>query len=913
MRAAESVAVADFLDALSGRPSALVFEGDAGIGKTTAWLSAVQQARNRGLRVLTARASATESVLAYASLADLLRDVDAAVFATLPEPQRKGLYGALLLDAPEVANDPRAVAAGFLSVIEALAAESPVVIAIDDLQWLDTSSAGALAFACPRLSAAVGLLCTVRTDPGTGAPPPPVRMPRPDDVRRIVLQPFSVGALHTILAHRLGRTYSRPMMVRIHELAGGNPLYALELARSLGDSAALSDVPLSGTLAEVVRRRIGALEADVHEVLLAAACVARPTVELLARACGRALDDIAAILESAEAKGIVGLDGHHVRFTHPLLGRAVYTGAASSRRRATHRRLAEIVGEPELRARHLALGAVTGDPATLAALDEAAESARMRGAPAAAAELIDLAIGLGGDTPHRRIMSARHHFNAGDPARAQALLEHAMAELRPGPLRAEAASLLGYVRLLDDSFPDAADLLHHALPEAADHPEALVAMLVTLAFAMFNAGHIDAARQRADEAVRNAQKLGDPPLLSQALSMRAMVAFLQGEGVDEAAISRALALEDHRANIPMALRPSAHHAVLRSMLGQLDEARDALTTLRKRCVEHGDEGDLMFVAYHAALNEIWRGNFSDAALLVEDSVELAHQLGGDVSLSVAFTNRALLAAYLGRVQEARAAAAAAQAACLRCGSDRLGEWPTNALGFLEVSLGDYDAALEVLDPMLVKLRTAPDACEIIAASFVPDAVEALVNVGQPGAAEPLVAALERNGRRLDRPWMLATGGRCRAMVSAACGDVVGAVDAAQQAMAEHQRLPMPFERARTQLLLGQLQRRQWLKDPAAATLRAALQTFERLGTPLWADRVRAELGRANVGPHRSAVLTPSEQRVAELAANGMTNRTIAMAMFISPKTVEANLSRVYAKLGIHSRAELGRYMGQAGK
>ncbi|MGE2712701.1 helix-turn-helix transcriptional regulator [Mycolicibacterium litorale] len=912
LRAAESSAVAEFLDALRARPSALMFEGDAGIGKTTVWSSAVQQARRRGLRVLTARASATESVLAYASLADLLRDVDVSVFATLPAPQRRGLYGALLLDAPEIAGDPRAVAAGFLSVIETLAVESPVVIAIDDLQWLDSSSAAALGFACPRLSGAVGLLCTVRTDSAGGGQGPPVRMPGPGDMRRIPLQPFSVGALHTILAQRLGRTYPRPMMVRIHELADGNPLYALELARSLGDSATLSDVPLSGTLAEVVGKRVGALDTDVHQVLLAAACVARPTVELLARTCDRAVDDTTRILEVAEAKGIVGLDGHHVRFTHPLLSRAVYTGVASARRRATHRRLAGIVDEPELKARHLALGAVTGDPATLAALDEAAHTARMRGAPAAAGELVDLAIGLGGDTPDRRIMSARHHFNAGDPARAQALLERAMADLGPGVMRAEAASLLGYVRLLDDSFPEAADLLQHAVPEAAGHPEVLVPMLVTLAFAMFNAGHVDAARQRADEAVLHAEKLGVAALLSQALSMRAMVTFLQGQGVDEAGLHRALELEDPLANIPMALRPSAHHAVLRSVLGELDQAHEGLTALRKRCIEHGDEGDLMFVAYHAALTEIWRGEYSDAALVIEDSVELALQLGGDVSLSVALTNRALLAAYLGREEEARTAAASAQAASLRCGSDRLGEWPVTALGFLEVSLGNYDAALRVLQPMLVKLAAAPDACEIIAASFVPDAVEAMVNSGRTESAEPLVAALERNGRRLDRPWMLAIGGRCRALVAAARGDVPAAVDAAQRAMVEHERLPMPFERARTQLLLGQLQRRQRLKDSAAATLRGALHTFERLGTPLWADRVRAELGRANVGPRRAAVLTPSEQRVAELAASGLTNRNIAMAMFISPKTVEANLSRVYAKLGIRSRAQLGRYVGQAG-
>jgi DNA-binding NarL/FixJ family response regulator len=125
-------------------------------------------------------------------------------------------------------------------------------------------------------------------------------------------------------------------------------------------------------------------------------------------------------------------------------------------------------------------------------------------------------------------------------------------------------------------------------------------------------------------------------------------------------------------------------------------------------------------------------------------------------------------------------------------------------------------------------------------------------------------------------------------------------------MEDHDRLPMPFERARTQLLLGQLQRRQRKKEGARATLREALRAFEALGTPLWADRARTELARTNVAPGRDQMLTPSERRVAELAALGMTNRDVAAALFISPKTVEANVARIYRKLGIRTRAELGR-------
>jgi DNA-binding CsgD family transcriptional regulator len=191
---------------------------------------------------------------------------------------------------------------------------------------------------------------------------------------------------------------------------------------------------------------------------------------------------------------------------------------------------------------------------------------------------------------------------------------------------------------------------------------------------------------------------------------------------------------------------------------------------------------------------------------------------------------------------------------------------------------------------------------------VPDAVESLIALGRLADAEPLVSVLERNGTRLDRAWMLAVGARCRAMLLAAHGEIEAAYRAAQAAMIHHDRLPMPFERARTQLLVGQLQRRQRKREAGSATLREALATFEDLGTPLWAERARAELKRAS-GIRTRAELTASEQRVAELAATGITTREMAAALFISPKTVEANLSRIYRKLNIRSRAELGQIMG----
>jgi ATP/maltotriose-dependent transcriptional regulator MalT len=272
--------------------------------------------------------------------------------------------------------------------------------------------------------------------------------------------------------------------------------------------------------------------------------------------------------------------------------------------------------------------------------------------------------------------------------------------------------------------------------------------------------------------------------------------------------------------------------------------------------------------------------------------------------------RAEVAAYSGDAAAARRAVDEALDIARRTGTFRLAERVLATLAFLEVSLGNYDAALTALRPVLTRFDAASTPTELPSAVYLPDAIEALIQLDRHTEAEPLIAALEQNGSRLDRAWMRAVGARSRAMLLAARGDLDGAHRAAQTAMAAHQELPMPFERARTLLLVGQLERRLRKKESASASLQESLDTFERLPVPLWAERARAELARANVGPRQNGQLTPSEQRVAELAASGMKNRDVATALFISPKTVEANLARIYRKLGIKSRAELGRHIGR---
>lgn len=908
-RAAELAAVADLLTAARSDPAALFLEGEPGIGKTTVWSAALASAREGGFRVLTTRPTAAESVLAYASLADLLSGVDVETWADLPEPQRLAVDRVLLRASPaDVATDSRAVAAGFLSVVTRLAAESPVLLAVDDLQWLDSSSHAALTFIVRRLVGPVAVLGTVRLDPGGVVAAARMQLDGIANATRMRLSPLDLEGIREVVATGLNRTIGRPTLVRIHQIADGNPFYALELARALTDDQCGVEMPLTTTLSDLVQARLGNLDAETRAALLAAASVSSPTVDLVAQTVRTDPERVAQLLESPRVNGIVSIHGAAVRFAHPLLAWGVYTEADPADRRTVHRRLSSILDEPELRARHLAKAATGPDHRTLQALDEAAELARLRGAPAAAAELIELAIALGADTPQRRILLATYQFTAGDSTSARAHLDEVLAQSTPGRIRAEALTQLAVLSLSDGSWTAGAELLVRALGEAEGDQEQRARILIPLSLAELNGGRLEQSARAIADATSDATALGHPQMMGQALSMQVIAGFLLGNGVDDEARSRALALEQHNPPPWVQLRPTVHAASLLAWTGDLDAARQRFMAVRQDLIERGQESELMFVAFLSMLTEVWRADFVTARSVTDDAVERAMHVDGGLPLGVALMLAATVDAYVGREHDARRHVAKATDAIRQSGSSYLMNWLAYAEGFLELSVGNYEAVLEILKPALAKVMNNPRGTEIFVAGFLPDAIEAMVHTGRLDDAEVIIDILERNGSRLDRAWMLAVGGRCRAMLLAARGDLDAASNAVDRALAEHQRLPMPFERARTLFTKGQIQRRQRSKDAAAATLGEALTVFEELGTPLWADRARVELGRAKSVAGTGTELTVSERRVAELLASGLTRREVAAQLFISPKTVEATLARVYRKLDIHSRAELGRHM-----
>ncbi|UUO02906.1 AAA family ATPase [Mycolicibacterium novocastrense] len=910
-RAVEEAAVAAFLASARETPSALVIEGEAGIGKTTLWLTAASEAREQGFRVLSARAGQVESVLAFAALADLLRDIDLDTLAALPGLQRLALDRVLLRagsDGP--ATDQRVVGAGFLSVLDRLVAESPLLIAVDDAQWLDTSSQTALAYAVRRVTGPVGVLLTERCGPETVTRASWIQLSRPDTIERIRLLPLTLGGLHRIIAQRLGRSFPRPTMIRIAEISGGNPFYALEIARAIDDLSPTILPLLPTSLTDLTRVRLGRLSEEVRRMLLTAASATTPTVDLLARATDATTERVVELLEDAEAAGIVNIDGNRVLLSHPLLASEIYSAASPAQRRSVHRVLASVESEPELQARHLALATTTYDENTLKALDAAAEAARARGAPAAAAELVDLAIRLGGDTPVRRIRSASHHFQAGETVQAEIVLAPGTEVLEPGVLRALALILTAGIRFYENRRAETGVLLRQACDDASDNPPVLIQALLMRAFTEHGNYRFDDALHCARRAVTLADQLGVPALQSQALAAWVHVSFQNGRGFDSKSLQRALELHGDAMDIPILYRPSAVNALLLAQTGQLEAARSQLLTARHRCIEWGAESDMMAIAGYTALIDVWGGRFADAAEAAHETVERAEQLGGGNIMLIPLSVRAVVSAYLGLEDDARDDVHAALEVAQRAGAARMTEWPIGTLVFVEVSRGAYHEATSTFQRLGLRPAGMPSV-ELMEAWHIPDAVEAMVAVGELDGAEPWIEALESNGLRLERAWMLAVGARCRSMWLAARGDVDAAVRVVHQAMTEHDRLQMPFERARTQLLVGQLQRRQRQKESAATTLTEALRAFEEMGTPLWAARARAELARTKVSPAQHlGTLTPSQRRVAELVASGMTNRDVAAALFISPKTVEHNLSGIYRKLGIRSRAELGRRMDQ---
>jgi DNA-binding CsgD family transcriptional regulator len=460
---------------------------------------------------------------------------------------------------------------------------------------------------------------------------------------------------------------------------------------------------------------------------------------------------------------------------------------------------------------------------------------------------------------------------------------------------------------LGHSFRASADLFRDALAEIGDDPAARIEIECGLAWSVHETGDVVAGEAHARAALELAERLGEPGVLASALAEMAFFQTIRGRGIPTALIERALDLEDtddEWRSILGRIRPAWVHGMLLEWAGDFDAARSTLTALRDKVLARGDEHSLGYVTHHLGRVECLAGNWEVASRYAAECLESTVQTAQENLRTFALTIRALVDAHLGRVAETRATTDEGLPLALALGVLPAHMEMLAIRGFLEYSLGDAREAHRFLGPLP---RAVADAGfgEPALFRFHGDAIETLLALGEHAAATALLAELEEQARATGGMWALTIASRCRALLSAAAGDGDAAYASHARALGLHERLHEPFERGRTLLVLGTLQRRNRQRRAARESLTQALAVFDELGAALWSERARAELRRiGGRAPATLGVLTPTEERVAALVAAGRTYREVADAMFISPKTVQWNLSKIYRKLGVRSRAEL---------
>ena len=911
-RETEMAALRSFLDVAAGGAAGFLLEGEAGIGKTTVWQAAVADAERRSFQILTSRPAGSELQLSYASLGDLLGGALADVGDELPGPQLRALRVALLLeDAQGSPPDPRAIGLCVLGLLRRLSLRNPVLVAIDDAQWLDRPTAGVLQFALRRLvDEPIALLVATRKDPVRS----PEDLMRAFDKERwfeFQVGPLSVAAVHRLVRSRLGIGLTRPVLVRVHEASGGNPFYALELAQALGSTDAPlqpgGQLPVPESLLELVGGRITALPDTARELVLAAALLADPRVSTLDELQGKRRAPRG--LQAAVDAGVLTVDGDRVSFTHPLLASAAYAGSESVRRKRMHRRLAQLVDDPEARARHLGLAADGREAEVALALDRGARQASERGAPAVAAELLELAViatplSETEDLRRRRLQAAKAHVAAGAIEQGTAILRSVLDELDAGDVRAD---ILLRLAGISSDLEDALALAEQARLEAKS--EVLHARVQLFLGRGWPMNGMRQTLRHARAALRHAEACGERSLLVDVLARLAWWQLWASQDPSDP-LDRAIALEAQDDELRAYEGTGVPLALWRMYQGRLDEARTMFEALFAEAAARGEEFDALHMRGRLVDVALRGGRWNEADTLAAELYEHSAQIGHEHSWGLNEYWRALCDAHLGRSEQARAMAESGASLASATKAHNTLVMNLGVLGFLEISSGNDRAALPHLRPVLdwitdkqLGLATHPIA---------PYALEALTASGQTEEAGELIGRFEQESRTLATPWALAIGARCRAQLAAANGDLDAALNAAEEALRLHEHRQWPFEHGRALLVLGKTLRRMKRKGEAKRSLQDALAVFERLPAPLWAERCREEIDRIGLRRAPAGGLTEGERRVAELAASGLKNREVAAQLFMSPKTVEANLARAYRKLGIHSRAELGARLASEG-
>jgi DNA-binding NarL/FixJ family response regulator len=897
-RESELAAVREFLDTTPKR-RALVLAGKAGIGKTTLWEVAISLARDLGFRVLMARASSAEAQLSFSALIDLCDGVENEHLAQLPDPQRVALEAALLRTEPqERGPSEHATALGFRNLLRLLSRRTPVLLAIDDVQWLDAQSLEVLAFLARRLhSDPIGFLLTRRGETPTATE----RILQRHDLQSLEIGPLSSGAIRRLLIARLGLSVSRHLLNRIVDITMANPLFVLELGRELiaaGVPAMADDLPVPAGIEDLLGMRVGSLPERVRRVLVAVALSADVPVSALKAVAGEGA------LDEAVDRGLLLIERDRVRAVHPLFAAAAMRSTGRGERRELHLALARAISDEELRALHLALATEGPDDELSGTLAPAAAKAAARGARQQAVTLAEHSLRLApAESPHRidRVLELAGYLEtAGELQRLTDLLSPEVESMPPGKARARAWLMLS-VGAGSRHMADLEDHHRRALDEASDDPELRAQVLAKQAAnaAGSTIVHLAQAETWALAALGIARRQA-PGAERMALYALAWARAMRGRPVDDLC-GTAETASDVAAYIAAAPeRVAGQRLVWR---GEISRARPMLMRFLTLADERGERESYALMRLHVCELHLRVGEWNAAEALLD---EWAQSDDRELMFRPKYERcRALWAAGRGDSEQTERWAALAVALGEETGSrwDQLEGLRALAIGrLLARHPAEAAESLRTIWDHLVGEGVGEPGVFPVA----PDLVQALTEIDELAQATAVTDWLAELAERQSHPWGSITAERCRAVVALAGSRAdPQAANALERAAAAYEAHGLRFDAARSRLSLGRAQRRlrQW--GSARRALDQAATAFAAMASPGWMEEAHSELERVGARrPRPSGELTRSEQRAAELAAAGMSNKEIARELVVTVHTVEVHLSHAYAKLGVRSRGQL---------
>ena len=907
--------------ARSGVSSALILRGEPGVGKSA--LLRAASGRALGMTLLSATGIEAESELPYAGLSELLHPLF-ELLPEIPRPQAEALSVALAL-GPPVATDPFAVSAATLSLLAAAADRNPILAVVDDAHWLDAASRDALLFAVRRLHAdRVALLFSVREGE--------VAEFRPTGIPDLIVEGLSADGSRRLIAQAFPGPVSAAVADQLQQATNGNPLAILESLQVLSSQQLAGVAPLDEPLPtgpaiqRSFERRVSGLPEETRRALLLVASSHSGSIDEIRRACCE-VGTILTALDAAEVAGLVRNDGLRIGFRHPLMRSAVYHGASPPDRRAAHRALAAVLSEPKEkvpRAWHLAAAAQGEDENVAAALEEAAIEARHRSGLAAASRAFERAARL---TPDAERRAARLHeagtdaYIGGESQRGIALLDEALPLAAGILLRAAISHSRARAEMWTGSPARARQILLPAAQEIeATDPTTATLMLVDAATTTIQEGDVEGDFERtvneayrvAEEAYRVGLRAGGQAQAAAAGAYgKALIGFRRpdesGARLAYRLLVQSLEAIDERESLQLAVQ-LINSAQAFLYYEEFDRMRGPLERLIAAARAASAPGALPYALGHLSELDFRMGRWAQAYAEASEAVALAIELGHTFSLIYALACLAWIEA--GRGLEVDCEAHVRQMVSVSPHAKMIvGGYAARIGGLLMLGFGRNEEAIKHLEPLSRLMRSG-----MIGAPFLfqetPDLIEAYVHTGRRDQAEATLAELEDQAQSCPGTWALAAAGQCRGLLQ---DDFERAFSGALEL---HDRTTMPFERARTELCYGERLRRAKQRGDARDHLHNALQSFEAIGARPWAERARNELRATGETVRRipAAIdeLTLQELQVALKVAEGATNREAGAALFISPKTVEAHLSRIYSKLGLRSRTELAHRFAATG-